>query len=164
MKGILKLENGKEIAVDIDEKSLEACIVKPEYKRWRAEVGGKYFYNNICGDTWIDSENSHPMDEDRYFRGNYYRTKEEGEAADKSNVTLQKIKDRIAELNEGWKPDWKDEYEKKWYIWFDRENKRFCVDVCCQSQTSHNDYILESIEVAEKIISEFGDDLKVLFE
>lgn len=62
-------------------------------------------------------------------------------------------------LNEGWKPDWNNEDEQKWYI---GTNKRVIVDFYRQHNV--NLVYFKTEELAEKAIQIIGeDDIKTLY-
>lgn len=44
-------------------------------------------------------------------------------------ITLRKIKVITKALNEGWKPDWNDSNQPKWYPWFKMSSGSFVFDV-----------------------------------
>lgn len=59
--------------------------------RWRAKYDEKYYYVCTEGIVLEDTEGCHIIDDNRYKFGNYFRTKEQAEEADKRiKETLQK--------------------------------------------------------------------------
>ena len=37
---------------------------------------------------------------------------------DEDAIAYEKLKVIVSALNEGWKPNWNDDYQRKWYPWF----------------------------------------------
>ena len=64
---------------DINDLDLTLYSIKP--KRWRSEGYEKYFYILDTGVVWSTSEQRFSTDNERYEMGNYFKTKEEAEAA-----------------------------------------------------------------------------------
>ena len=80
MKATLKLENGKEIKVDITDEQVEELAVPKDYG-WKPEVGDHYYVLDSAADVgatdWINSQ----YDNEVYELGNVFRTQEEAEKA-----------------------------------------------------------------------------------
>lgn len=101
----------QELQAEIDE--LKAF--KPtEYKRWRSENDGVYYYMDDCGKCDSAYEGYGSIDDYRYNTGNYFFTKEEAEQHKAYLLALQTIKDDA----EGWLPDWEDGRETKWHGYY----------------------------------------------
>ena len=66
-------------------------IVKP--KRWRAKVGGEYFFVNSEGKVDSLHDNKTGIDNNLYYVGNYFKTREEVE------VKAEQVK-KIFEIGE----------------------------------------------------------------
>lgn len=92
-------------------------------KRWKAEVGQKYYYideyrNMIVGSFMgalknYDAEDE--VDKNLYKFGNYFKTEEEAEFELNKRLVYQELKDYALEHNE-YELDWQDETQSKWYI------------------------------------------------
>ena len=106
----------QELQTEIDE--LKAF--KPtEYKRWRSENDGVYYYMDDCGKCDSAYEGYGSIDDYRYNTGNYFKTEKEAEQHKAYLLALQTIKDDA----EGWIPDWEDKDEEKWFTYYDHEYK-----------------------------------------
>lgn len=47
--------------------------------RWRADLGGNYYYIDTCANVNDDSESFNKVDDERHLHGNYFKTKEAAE-------------------------------------------------------------------------------------
>ncbi len=61
-------------------------IVAPIVRRWRAEIGGLYFFIEDDGTIGCAMEDGDESDNKRYSIGNYFRTKEGAEASNKAKI------------------------------------------------------------------------------
>ena len=138
--------------------AMEEELNKPdEYKHFPSKGDEYYYYTSIgtlCSNTAADYE----------LRVNAYRTEKEADNAYNKAVAVEKIKRRIVELQGDWKPDWKDENEKKYYIFYEHENRNFkpVYWVITQYNTSIN--CMKDLKIAETIIEEMEDELKLIFD
>ncbi len=55
----------------------------------------------------------------------------------KDEIAYRKLKIIIEALNEGWKPNWNDTDERKWYPWFTMEGKFVLINGDYDCSTSH---------------------------
>jgi len=98
----------QELQTEIDELKAN----KPtEYKRWRSENDGVYYYMDDCGKCDSAYEGYGSIDDYRYNTGNYFFTKEEAEQHKAYLLALQTIKDDA----EGWIPDWRSDKYHGYY-------------------------------------------------
>ena len=117
----------QELQTEIDELKAN----KPtEYKRWRSENGGVYYYMDDCGKCDSAYEGYGSIDDYRYNTGNYFFTKKEAEQHKAYLLALQTIKDDA----EGFVPDWEDENQRKWYGYCNRGGKELLISAICSSQ------------------------------
>lgn len=63
---------------------------------------------------------------------------------------------RIAELNEGWEPDFARGWQENYY--FTSWPRGIDVDCCDQIQTLHKDFYFKSKEIGKKLLKEFAQD------
>jgi hypothetical protein len=153
----------KQITIELDGKKYKAEILEEvkesQYSRKRLEE--YWYYNPACG-VVLTGEDQCGFDGNNFAIGNYFATEEEAEAYKNKLILTHRIKDRIAELNEGWNPDWKSFNKEKYYICI------YCgkldVSFAYLRNIVESWKYIKSRALAEQLISEFGDDLKVLFE
>ena len=135
---------------------------KKEFKRWRAGAEKSYYFIDCFGDVIVSSDIGNVEDDHRYKIGNYYSTKEEAQKALDKQLLLQELKDFQMEIDEGWRPDWYDEDDLKFFILMSGEGVIY-TDYC--STLRHlNPVYFGSVVSAQAAIDHFGDRLKLLFE
>ena len=86
-----------------------------EYKRWRADKYEQYWYIEDYGEVADDREIGVDVDGGRYEFGNYFKTEEEAQKAAEWLKTLTILRDDT----KGFKPDWGDPEQDKWYVYYD---------------------------------------------
>ena len=119
----------QELQTEIDELKAN----KPtEYKRWRACDDQLYFKIDNLGDVEEIVEIGYSSDDYRYNTGNYFKTEKEAEQHKAYLLALQTIKDDV----EGFAPDWENSHEKKWFGYYDHEQKKIYTSAMslCQTQ------------------------------
>lgn len=149
----------QELEIEVDEKVLEKAGYvkkKKEWKRWRSGRMGAYFFLTYDGHVTSSYDGHNQPSDGRYELGNYYQTKELAQKTLDRQLAIVRVNDRIMELNEG------------------REGNA-CIDYCISNgsftTTSYlDDYkyceVLTAMvdeDVANQIISECEDDLKIIF-
>ena len=112
-------------------------------KRWKAEVGQKYYYideyNNKIVGTFMGALKNYDAedeaDKNLYKFGNYFKTEEEAEFELNKRLVYQELKDYALEHNE-YELDWKNNEQVKWVIFYDKEDellkyssRLFCYDL-----------------------------------
>ena len=98
----------QELQTEIDELKAN----KPtEYKRWRSENDGVYYYMDDCGKCDSAYEGYGSIDDYRYNTGNYFKTEKEAEQHKAYLLALQTIKDDA----EGFVPDWRSDKYHGYY-------------------------------------------------
>lgn len=137
---------------------------KKEYKRWRADHFDPYFIIDI--DWSINSYFEEWDKEDNFLYSihNYFQTEQEATKERDKRLTIVRVNDRILELNEWWKEDWNNRGQEKWYIMYTNDKKLF--------KSGYNTYTnewtlllrMKSEEIADKIIKEHQEDLKLIFD
>lgn len=127
--------------------------IPEEYKRWRANRGEKY-YAIWCDGTPMafTAGKDRTFDDTLYSIGNHFKTEEELIKCINYLKALQIIKDDA----KGFKPDWKNDNEEKYYGYYSWWDRRFCWGSRMYNQTQGTVYfktkkdIRESFEKHEK--------------
>ncbi len=103
-----------------------------EYKRWRAREDDEYSFLSGAGYIGRSTEQADTVGDYRYNTGNYFFTKKEAEQHKAYLLALQIIKDDV----EGFAPDWENSHEKKWFGYYDHEQKKINTSAMslCQTQ------------------------------
>lgn len=102
---------------------------------------------------------------DRFLfeHGYYFETKEEAEHFLKERKLMFKIHQWAKEKNEGWKPDWINSDEDKFYIYYDGQNEKLRMHTWSVSNVLSTLPALKTIEIAKECIDLFGDEIKEVF-
>lgn len=151
-KATLKLENGKEITVEIDKKELEK-LEKPFPQK-----GDAFWF--AWGDGGIGQAIWRDMSQDHKFssQGNVFETEQEAKDLVRARALVQAIKVRRKELNGDWEPGFaRGEY--KYSIRYSYYLKEFEVIVWTNCILSDYFGYCKDEESAQTIIDEFHDDL-----
>ena len=130
----------------------------PEFKIVLENSFGKDFFNEKITDrikTYQDSckdLDTEPISDD-YFQDS---------GLTEDEIAFRKIKAITKSLNEGWKPDWNNSNEKKWYPWFKLSSGGFVFDdagYCCSvAGAGHGSRLcFKSEELAEYAGKQFID-------
>lgn len=108
----------------LSQKKTATKVEEKEYKRWRAEEHGEYYYLLDAGAGFEDGigiaksfDYRNDTDVSRYELGNYFKTEEEAEKRLEHIKIEQQLKDIVLRLNKGEKIDWEDEEQKKFHLW-----------------------------------------------
>lgn len=140
-------------------KYVEYIEPEKEYKRWRAEKWEYYYW--IKYDCSID-EMIEELDSIYYWPyniGNYFQTRKEAVKERDKRLAIVRVNDKIMELNKWWEHNVN---KSLWYYIYTNGNKfhyasHSCV-FCCFVIT-----YIRSEEIADKIIKEHQEDLKLIF-
>lgn len=120
------------------------------------EKGEYYWYYDSCGVVRASTAS------DSKGRLNASRTEEEAKKAAGIQWAKQRVAHRIAVLNDGWVPDWKDSYTRKYII--RRINPTaFEADYYGTVKLQPIWMYCKTEEIAKQIIDECRDDLLLIF-
>jgi len=130
---------------------------KPSYKRWRAEEDSCYYFINIAG-SLLEVVDEHRAD-DNYLHasGNYFKTQEEAENHQSKTLFIQKYKDRIRELNEGWVQAWSCT-SQKYQLVFCSDVKEIEITSYSTEQYLESGYYFKSEAIGSQLIIEFTQE------
>ena len=103
---------------------------------------------------------SNMNDVKRFENGLFFETKEEAEQHLKERKLLFKIYQYAKEKNEGWKPDWANLEQQKYYIEIDMNIKSLVVRYTCFKSRFDKLPFFESEEIAQACIDEFAEEIK----
>lgn len=133
-------------------------------KRWKAEVGQKYYcideYSNkiinyfagVLKNNVAEDE----ADKNLYNFGNYFKTKEEAEFELNKRLVYQELKDYALEHNEmGF--DWKNSKQEKWVISYDNQIECLVYRYRCALSDIGQIYF-SSCKIAQEAVKTVGED------
>jgi hypothetical protein len=157
----MTLQEIKDAIAKLQEQIAKMEEPKSTFKRWRNFHDDDYYYIGDYGHIENCEESLDGVDDHRYNIGNYFETEEQAEAYRDKLIKVQAIKDRIAELNEGWEPKFKgDNCNYAFYMSGDNIN----IGEWRSLQNSPKWAYFKSQEIGEQLKEEFGGDLYLLFE
>jgi len=158
MKTIIDKKTGKEIT--ISDESYEALFPQ---KRWRPEYNETYYYVNSAKEVDFNLWSNDSIDNYRYKTRNVFRTGKEAEQKLHAIKKKYKILDVIEELNEDWKPNWANKFERKYFLYYMIDNKEWDIDFFTHHKELPDEFYFKSEEIGNQLIQEFDDNLKYLF-
>ena len=140
--------------------SMEEEINKTEEFKHFPSKNDKYYSYTPSGAIYNNSADNDDL------KINVYKTEEEAKKACNKAIALEKVKRRIIELQGDWKPNWKNNDERKVYI---RYNHHLGISVFEPMAAYHSQSIKEfpymkSEYIAGLIIYELKDELKLIFD
>ena len=144
-------------------KYVEYIEPEKEYKRWRAKYTESYFSTSFYWKPTRYTANDTDMAEYLYSEWRYYETEQEAIKERDKRLAIVRVNDAILSLNEWWKEDWKDD-EEKYSIIYEREYDGFAIANNTYSQRDLSISYMKSEEIADKIIKEHQEDLKLIFD
>lgn len=152
----------KTITITVPEKEAEEMLQKYNNTPWRAKKGERYYYavGAIVLTAYEEGENIDTI----YWRsGNYHQTEEET----KKRIAYREAKDtvRLAILaaNQGWKPDWANEHECKYRVFYNHEANQFQMTVHVHHQECLGLPYAKNNEIVQSIIKDYENELKVIW-
>ena len=165
-----QMKNELESRLKEIQQELDSCEVipeeKPKYGQWVPAHSDKYYsissHGDVCLHKWYsDCERWSPS---RLSMGNVYKTKEEAEKVVEYQKAYTKVVNRIAELNEGWKPDWNDGNQIKYYIDYHVSDQRIKEDCTWGYKNQNNSLHIKSGALAKRLLKEMEKELKIILE
>lgn len=123
----------------------------------------RYWFLDTFGGASYTADLFLSEDDYRYLTGNYFLAKQEALDHKAYLEALGRVQLDIREANDGWKPDWGDVDEYKYYIHFDHDLNKLQVS----ARSIYEDAMLlgyiRSRDDAQKIMETHEDDLLLVF-
>ena len=161
--------NKEELLKQYDEK---AKVLRDEFiakleddkKEFEVELPNKYdtlyFIDDISSEVYMTGFSTSKNEIARYLRGYFFETKEEAEQHLKECKLLFTIKKWAKEKNDGWEPDWEEDEENKWYVYYNHVEKNLKVTWGYNSTNFIKLPYFKTEEIAQACIDLFGDEIK----
>ena len=127
---------------------LEASTKQP-WERWRAKKGDPYWFVSPNGTIHVCDESGAVINDERFARGNYYRTKEEAIRADEIDLAKQEFKD----MAEGYKFVWG---QYNWAVRYNEDEKKF--NTCYAEDMRERLIYFPSEEKLKQAMEKLGED------
>lgn len=157
----------KQQATDMEAKLKE---MKAEIERlengWEMKCpynyNDSYYYISVSGNVSHDCWCGFEGEKESFEAGNIFKTKEAAELESKRRKLLAKFRAFRDECNGDWKPDWKDDDDRKHYIFFSPNAglQHYSTGICRDFQLFGFFRNKEDVKLA---IKKFGDEIKELF-
>lgn len=146
-------------------KEMKAEIERME-NEWEMKCpyrkGDEYFLIDETGSLIKSRWDGWDIDKDRFSQGNIFPTKKAAELESKRRNLLTRFRAFRDECNMDWKPDWKDDDDRKHYIFFSPNAKlqHYSTGICRDFQPFGFFRNKEDVKLAIKL---FGKEIIELF-
>ena len=155
MKGTLKLEDGREVTVEIDENTLKS-IEEPKKTGYNREHDKIYYYDDGY-DISFHTDLGSRADERYYDNANYYSDKTVAQNNARAYRLMRQIRRFAVEYNSR-DLDWHNIDELKYEIYYYHKDKKLKLSNFRQSQNLNGIYF-DSKETAQLAIEKFNDEI-----
>lgn len=155
--------SGLEIKIDRLKSDIAALENSQAAAPWIPDLDSEYWFIDASGFTRTTENNLSNIDplEFRLAQNNVFQTKEQALQARHDLAIRHKVRATIADLNDGWSPNWKSK-EHKYFILYNVKENKFEVSYRSNLHFYPNWYYLKSSENAEKLIEMYSTaDLKI---
>jgi len=145
--------------IELTDEEVKEIVRMSEEKKvgWIPEDDEEYWYVSSSGDIYEEVWDSHNVDNFRLSQGNVFRTQEEAQA----HLTYLKAVATLKESAEFWQPDWGDEEQKKYYVYYGCHYGRF--EMSCSWRLAHPLNIhFQSEAKAEESIKNYEKEWKIV--
>lgn len=160
MKATLKLEDGREIQVELSDKDVDT-IIKPKKTGWE-RVKPKEFYLCICSDGQVsaDEDEGDDIDKHWYIIGNYFSDEQLANDQARAISLWLRIKRWAAEHCEP--VDWNKPQSLKYYIFYNYSETELRIGSYSTIEYAFGVYF-DTQKHAKQCIEEFKDELMWYF-
>lgn len=100
------------------------------------------------------------IQEQIFKRGEAFEISDNAILYGKEKLLLKKMEDWAKKYNEGWTPDWYDDYEEKYYVTYCARDKMYKSFPTWNYEHFLKLPYFKTKEVAEQFIEEFGEEIK----
>jgi hypothetical protein len=163
MQNSIKLNN-QEIELTPEQVAQIKEIVGIKKGLWKPENGNGFYYIDSDGDVMgyllVGDYNIY----DEIAIGNYFQTKELAQKQIDKLKAIQRVKEYIAENDLGLEPDWGDDNQYKYDIYYDYYYNKFKTIYNCHNKYYSPIGYLKSKGAYEQLIQAKEDDLKIIWE
>lgn len=161
MKGVLKLEDGRELAVEIDENTFKSVEEPKKTGHERSKNRSTYYYIDYAGQVTSDCDCKTDADNDCYEIANYYSDKTVAENNARADLLMRKLR-RFSLKRQKDGVSWDNRYAK-YCILFDHLKRKLFVMAVSYTQSFGQVYF-ETLVDAEDAIKEFETELLWYFK
>ncbi len=137
--------------------------VKEDWKRWRAEIGERYYNVSADGEIEDFSEGDNKWNYYKYITGNYFKTQEEAQQKLDRDLAIARVNNRIRELQGGEVSREEMMDVSKYYIYYHSVNKEYWLDSWNFRVINSELLNIKDWEIGKQIIKECKDDLDIIW-
>ena len=134
---------------------------KPPYSKFRFTYPRKdedLYFIDLDGKVFLFDDEIDDL-ETCFEQGVLFSSEEEAQAAEQERKLLFKLHQWAEMKNEGWKPDWKEDEEKKWYVYYNHVEESLKVTWGYNSTNFIKLPYFKTEEIAQACIDLFGDEI-----
>jgi len=151
-------ENLKLTLLDLEQelKKLEVKV----YRNWTPKEYEKYYFINHEGkvDNNYKSLISSEYRLKSYDAFGIFQTEEEAKEIYEQHMAMEEYKHKLSILNNGWFPDWKNDWQEKGYLQIGGPTFRRGIEVKINGDFQFlNDYEYFNPKIADQVIKELGE-------
>ena len=142
---------------------LDMKIELLEYAESTFQEGEVFWFVDAYGNIQQARWNESVWIKHCFYQGHIFKTEKEARLEAQRRNLLQLFKMFRDKCNDGWKPDWKDFKQDKYYLFCSIVENRIKVDCVTLGDYFYNFGYFKNEEDAERAIELFGDEIKELF-
>jgi hypothetical protein len=86
------------------------------------------------------------------------KTEKEAEFIRSKQVAYLEVVDLLKKLNNGWRPDWTDEDQEKYFLFWDHSDGEILCDIHGYSQGQRSELAAKTEEICHDVIKQLGPD------
>ena len=155
--------NNKE--VELSPESWKAMEEQFKKKSFYPETGESIFYINFSGRGAEILETRYNMDcKDIFDSGLAFKTRPEAESKLAEMQAITKVRKFIFEEGLEFEPDWEDDSQNKWEIYYSNYSQKYYTKINSVSKCYSPFGYLKSKEDCKKVIENCKDELDVIFK
>lgn len=145
-------------SIPTDKLNIEWEIIGEENTGWgRAKCNESYYYVTSNGKVWKGIEGNTTLDDQRYKIANYSTNRSKMEFKALRDNLLSRMQ-RWADIHNEEKIDWDNSEQRKYVIYYDYDDNRFCFTYVYYSRDLGQIYFT-SEEIANQCLEEFKKEL-----
>jgi hypothetical protein len=149
--------------IELNGTMYDAELTPIESEAGRVEIGSGYWVILDNGNVVATQDIRSTQDQYFYDTGNYYSTEEEAEQALSNQRKVIEMRKWLKEQQGDWKPDF-TMIEEKYRIVERFDINKFIICNDCEYKHAPNWKYIKSGEIANQMITKFGEDLHLWIE
>ena len=145
-------------SIPTDKINIEWEIIEEENTDWeRVEYNNQYYYVTSSGKVLKETERNSSLDNTRHKIANYSTVKSKMECKALRDNLLSRMQ-RWADIHNEEKIDWNDSEQRKYLIYYDYDDNKFCFTYVYYVRDLGQVYFI-SEEIANQCLEEFKEEL-----